>query len=587
MDEKQFARKDRSEKLLNRKFISETVVKCSLQSILVKDDFTDMFVEAVEKRMVACSKRTWNASICLNLLIRERFQGISDPTLVQLPDFCDQTFLRQLLLGTSGAVKPFPEITDLFDRHPTLLSHEKRHIGDRNIYSAAAIKLSTNIKNHLVVNFPRFLKKYLYKVSGLTHDEAVASLYLINGWKQQRKKDIVLDMVKVDYCSRKLRYILGIGDETKVTDRWLKSNLPSILRLFVYINRALELNSLPLFNILPIMKIKAHFITMDTSVFTGILKDIGVAYEVPPETEMDFWYSVFNIQKITGKGKTFTRTMDTDGVAVNVHFNKPKVASDIKSVMNLKGKRVIGVDPGRTNIFEMVEKLKDGTYKEYSLTRNQYYTEAGMIEARKHSEHWNRYIRKEIAALSEASPKSMKLSKFMIYIKTSQQAQAALWNEYLNKHWRQQRLRLYGGKKRVFSKFLNRLGPLDNTVLAYGSAKFASGGKGEMSVPTTRAFKECSYRLPIVLVDEFRTSKIYWKNGTILELVNTFVSKKPLRGLLWCCSTSTEKGKFINRDVNAAINILNCATLPTRPIALQRSPNLRKIVQHVGKTIRF
>ena len=134
---------------------------------------------------------------------------------------------------------------------------------------------------------------------------------------------------------------------------------------------------------------------------------------------------------------------------------------------------------------------------------------------------------------------------------------------------------------------MNRLGPLDNTVLAYGSAKFAPGGKGELSVPTSRAYKECSYRLKTVLVDEFRTSKIHWEDGSILQLVKKGMHKDApvVRGWLWCHSTIMRKSKFVNRDLNAAINILHCATLPSRPLALQRNPDLEKIIQQVGKII--
>jgi hypothetical protein len=189
--------------------------------------------------------------------------------------------------------------------------------------------------------------------------------------------------------------------------------------------------------------------------------------------------------------------------------------------------------------------------------------------------------------LSIASPKSVKVEKFMLYINTHKSHENAIWSEYLKKHWRQQRFRLYGGKKRVFANFLNRLGPLENTVLAYGSAKFASGGQGEMSVPTSRAFKECSYIVKTVLVDEFRTSKIHWEDNSILQKVqkrNKDGQITTVRGLLWCCSTNQNKSKFVNRDLNAAINIMRCAILP-RPTILTRSSNLKKIKQKVGKII--
>ena len=54
----------------------------------------------------------------------------------------------------------------------------------------------------------------------------------------------------------------------------------------------------------------------------------------------------------------------------------------------------------------------------------------------------------------------------------------------------------YGGKKRVFANFFNKIKNGGDTsrrvVIAYGSAKFAPGGRNELSVPTTRAFKDCS-----------------------------------------------------------------------------------------------
>jgi len=169
--------------------------------------------------------------------------------------------------------------------------------------------------------------------------------------------------------------------------------------------------------------------------------------------------------------------------------------------------------------------------------------------------------------------------------------QRRLWKEYLKKRWRRQRFRLYGGKKRIFAKFLNTLGPSDDVVLAFGAAKFAPGGKGEVSVPTTRAFKECNFRFDIEVVDEFRTSKINYRDDQILDLVATQSIKdakmSQIRGLLWCRSTDNtnqQKGKFIDRDINAALNIRRC--ISNRPLVLTRAKNNVPIKQKIGKFIR-
>lgn len=130
-------------------------------------------------------------------------------------------------------------------------------------------------------------------------------------------------------------------------------------------------------------------------------------------------------------------------------------------------------------------------------------------------------------------------------------------------------------------------------ALAYGSAKFAPGGKGELSVPTTRIFRECSYRFRIALIDEFRTTQADSRTGIHLQKVATLTGKredefcgvKVVRGLLWCGSTS-KSGRFVNRDLNAAINIRRCALASGRPDCLNRKCNPTKLPpQKLGKII--
>ena len=373
--------------------------------------------------------------------------------------------------------------------------------------------------------------------------------------------------------------------------QWFKSesNLPNMLRLFIETNRRLESSGQSMFNILPICRIKKHFITIDTSVLIGILRDCKVIKtDAKDVLNVDLWLSILHVPKVQGKGKLFTCTVDSDGLVVNVHFNRPKHQQlDVTETQNLKGKRVLGIDPGRSNIMTVVEEKRPGVYKHFVLTRRQYYAEAGIFKAREQSNCWNSTIQSELNQLTKCSPKSTRLSVFLEYLGVLAKVRASLWNEYTKKRWQEQRFRLYGGKKRVFANFLNRLEPSENTIIAYGSAKFQPGGQGELSVPTSRSFKECSYRFKVVPIDEFRTSKINWKT---LEVLDTVAKRdendelKTVRGLLWCRSTTQSEGKFIDRDINAAINIQRCAVLP-RPPVLQRQKTNYKINQQIGKII--
>jgi hypothetical protein len=186
-----------------------------------------------------------------------------------------------------------------------------------------------------------------------------------------------------------------------------------------------------------------------------------------------------------------------------------------------------------------------------------------------------------VEALSVSSPRTGSLPRFLCFLGTWLVTRSDLWAEHSSRRWAEQRLRLYGGKKRVFARFFNRLeaereeGDARSTVIAYGSARFAPGGKGEVSVPTTRAFKEARHRFRVEVIDEFRTSQVYHGDESHLQHVGRRMedgSVQVVRGLLWCGSTS-EVGKFVSRDKNAAINIWRCATLPCRPGALTRSLN--------------
>ena len=154
-------RPDRAEKLQDRKNNDETVVVMSLGSFFkpnVPESLKEKIRQGIEKRVYEFSFNNHMANLALNLLVRECYEYDED-----LPCFWDPTFLRQLHLGTENAQAPDLDITLLFNEYPEFLSTVKRSIGDRNIYSSGATMMSTNIKNHLVTNFERVLKKYLYE----------------------------------------------------------------------------------------------------------------------------------------------------------------------------------------------------------------------------------------------------------------------------------------------------------------------------------------------------------------------------------------------------------------------------------------
>ena len=258
----------------------------------------------IESWVFNCSKATVNASILLNYLIKNAFHGKELSDDIVLPDFMDQTFIRQMMVGVDDARKPYEEITALKATFPKLFD-TVRYPGDFQIYTAASKKLQTNLKNHLVLNFPKVIKRYLYLVnkSNLTKDEMIECLYRINGWKRKKKpppepevkvklkggkgkgkekEEVVklilnikndyvemlyLDLIvndETDYvdCSftmggrftinetkvsnvvHYVRTILNLDVGQLITGKWIKNNTLSVLKAFIMVNRSLEIMNL-------------------------------------------------------------------------------------------------------------------------------------------------------------------------------------------------------------------------------------------------------------------------------------------------------------------------------------------------------
>jgi hypothetical protein len=80
---------------------------------------------------------------------------------------------------------------------------------------------------------------------------------------------------------------------------------------------------------------------------------------------------------------------------------------------------------------------------------------------------------------------------------------------------------------------------------------------------------------------EFRTTKVFHEDGSILGRVVRSDKNTTVRGLLWCGSTNNSK--FVNRDLNGAVNIRRCVVSPVRPPELSRVSGQQAIHQRVGK----
>jgi hypothetical protein len=166
---------------------------------------------------------------------------------------------------------------------------------------------------------------------GLGKFEKIALLYGINGWEISRSlpRGIFPIQEATADAINEHRLVLGLAQGAKLSKGWLISNgcLAPLLRYNVLLLRFYETHGFKLFNVVPMCKIKRHFIDIDTFGLFGILKEVGIVNcnEAVFETLRDeHWLATFRIPKLQGANCTFSHSIETDGVVYVSTFNDPE-----------------------------------------------------------------------------------------------------------------------------------------------------------------------------------------------------------------------------------------------------------------------
>ena len=634
------ARKKRS-----RTALKETVIKCCLMKYIRYADqgVRQKIQDAIHTRVQLYSQRVNLASIALMTYLKQE-AGAGRPLSEGI---FSQTFMRQLLIGTNRAIVPNLDIQKLYESHPALLDGDVSFRGSRNVWSFGATRMLTCLKNSLSTNLVRRIRSFMedmieaegrYKdYKEMSKEEETQKRKKLYGtmanlviWGELLNPEDVLLIEPQDLDTvsvhRKLLGLAPLGtanspirtayDLEYEQDR--PATLVQILEYFVYLLKERERLALPLFNICPIFGNRHHFISIDTSALYGILREAGLtactsgtAFEALGKEE---WKAFLNLDKFrTSRGKEFTGTIDTDGVSLTVHFREAVTVScddDMSALpdvarIDLSKAKVMGLDPGRSNIYTIAVPVKRDSFEKHVLSRKRYYQESGTYEAEANTRVWSRGIQNHLDALSKVSSKGISMSSHMAYLEEYLARRMALFSEYSKRRWARQRMRLYACKRQCIDRFLSDVRRScaavskerdPRIIMAYGAAGFSSGAKREPSVPTKWALKMCQRHFETYMVDEFRTSRVNYKDDSLLKSVRSEATDRGVRGLLWCESTIPGKGKFVDRDLNAAINIRRCFVQErltgARPEALCRAtcaamPNRRLPIRApVGRVIK-
>jgi hypothetical protein len=345
-----------------------------------------------------------------------------------------------------------------------------------------------------------------------------------------------------------------------------------------------------LYHLAPVCGLRNHFITIDTKILYYLLKSsnlVNVKIEDFYSNSVKYyhWNKIFKVPKHTNS-REFDYMVDTDGVSACFHFeflvqefqSKLDYKFEAKDKFMFDNCRVIAIDPGRNNIVYGVERLPDGSDKVYKLTRREYYAKTGIKQANLNTEKWNKEIQHITNLLSEIGGKTAKSVHWNQYIQIIKDNYDVLWNHYTQSKWARQRFHLHIMKNKTLDTFFDRFNLVQQNgqtvrsnqqlIVAYGDASFNPNGRCELSVPTNKVYKTCKRFHQTIAVDEFRTSIICNHCNDFVTPVQECCkcydeneekeknSVKEIRGLRWCNNTMCRK--FLNRDKNAALNILQC-----------------------------
>lgn len=562
---KERKRPDVLQRLKDRKGKQERIVKCSLQGRLIEKKL----MPEIQQWVSTVSKVTNKGSIVFNRLLLHCLN-----TKKPLPDLTNQTLYVQCFnIGVGRIVKSIPELEETwklyFKEFPTI----EKCRGDTQAYVYASKHYMTNFKNSLVYTFEGRQKAFIRhwcSQNNLTKEDSYAIRCAINQWGCRSE---VPESAKS--FVEEQRALLGTTDlKEGITHSWLGIHMETIVRYFYSILQYNEqFEDMRRFTLAPVSRIKRHFVTIDSTVLYEMMKNLKLIecnITTFLELKSEQFESIFHIQGLCRKGE-FSHMIETDGVSACFHFKVPKVEKEKETgnrQLKKSDNRVIAIDPGRSNLMFGVEKLQDGSTKTYKLTRNEFYTNAGMKTCNRKTAKWEKDIESEELIFRQHSLKTTNESEWDAFLTDYKTVYNALWECKTQKKWSRERFRVYCLRHKTLDKFFQTMNGSEKPIIAYGAAKFNPNNKNELSAPTTYLSKRCAIHFPTVFVDEYNTTKVC--NCCDSKLCPVIIDGQERRGLRWCCSTNCRT--FQNRDLNAALNILRCFKSATaRPYSLCRN----------------
>lgn len=470
---------------------------------------------------------------------------------------------------------------------------------------------NNNLKEHFITRIRRFMniikpeddldKKEFNKIKNLVLlDKELPKEY--KKWGENIKKNYLPEKyekiygydVKV-YPEKYLFFTLKMNEELEKRNNKIKDD-----EKLTDEEKRIEIKKL--FQPIPLRNsIVPSYITLDTNAILSLFKKKGESKMSKniSKNKKYIWSKIFKINKKVMKMKGYEfKTIQTDGISVSICFQKSgkkyrenkndndeeeiyiNNLSD-KDLKECKNKKLVGIDPGKQNLVYMVDKNKNKL--RYTVCQRRIESlrkRCSKITLREKVKH---KIIDEETNLSSNNCKTVNYEKFKEYIFEKTQLNNRVKDFYEKELFRKMKWRTYIYKRKSEDKFLNNIEKTfgNDLLLCYGNWSNTKQMKYIMPTKGVGLRRIIGKKYNIALIDEFRTSKLCNKCNSELE------NYKNIHRLLVCsrCNISDKSDGseskniiFINRDMNACLNILKIAeewiNTKTRSESFCRNTNL-------------
>ena len=320
------------------------------------------------------------------------------------------------------------------------------------------------------------------------------------------------------------------------------------------------------------------YITIDANVILSLFKNKGESQmnKKTKKYKNHIWDKIFKTNKKVMKMNGYEyKTILTDGIGVSICFQKSgkrykenkNIDEDndvyIDEICNedlelCKSKKLVSIDPGKCSLVFMLDENKNKLrYTAPQRRKESLRKRNNNIILREKQK--NKIIEEE-TELSSYNCKSVNYNEFKKYITEKTKLNNKVRKFYEKKLYRKLKWRTWIYQRKSEDKFLNRIeetyGNKEDLLLCYGNWSNNKQMKYIMPTKGVGLRRVIQKKFSVVLVDEFRTSKLCSRCNCELEHYNN------LHRVLVCrnCKSSGSESKnttFMNRDMNTCMNMLH------------------------------